>query len=110
MVQRARRDGKRWRVHFAGVDDRDAAESWTGTTLLAAPIDDPSELWVHELIGARVISADGVERGRVVELHANPASDLLVLESGALVPLTFVLGPPADGVLRVDVPEGLWDL
>jgi 16S rRNA processing protein RimM len=56
-----------------------------------------------------------VDRGVVVAVRANPASDLLELDSGALVPVTFVLGPPseaADGTrnLSVDVPAGLFDL
>ena len=42
---------------------------------------------------------------------ANPASDLLELESGELVPLRFVVGglePGPDGpTLRIDPPEGL---
>lgn len=110
VVASSRFDGHRWRVRFVGVDGRGAAESLRGTTLLATPIDDPDELWVHELIGSRVVSVDGVDRGLVVEVQANPASDLLVLEGGALVPLTFVVGRPAGGIVTVDVPEGLWDL
>ena len=78
--------------------------------LLAEPIDDPDTLWIHELIGCRVRSQDGVDRGVVESVQANPASDLLVLDSGALVPLRFVVGEPADGVIAVDVPDGLFDL
>ncbi len=32
---------KRWRVHFDGVDNRNAAEAWTGVAVSAEPIDDP---------------------------------------------------------------------
>jgi 16S rRNA processing protein RimM len=109
-VARSQVDGQRWLVHFDGVDTREAAESWRHTPLLAPPIDDPDELWVHELVGCRVVSADGVDRGAVLEVQQNPASDLLVLDGGALVPLTFLVEGPADGILRVDVPDGLWDL
>ena len=56
----------------------------------AAPIEDPDELWIHELVGSQVVSSDGIERGVVESVQANPASDLLVLDTGALVPLTFV--------------------
>ena len=110
VVARSQVDGQRWLVHFEGIDDRETAESWRNTALLAEAIDDPDELWVHELVGCRVISADGVERGIVTEVQANPASDLLVLDTGALVPLTFVVDGPTDGVVRVEVPDGLWDL
>ena len=99
-----------WIVLFEGVPDRNAAEELRGLALLAPPLDDPGTLWVHELVGCRVRSADGIDRGEVVALQANPASDLLVLESGALVPLRFVVDGPTDGEIRVDVPDGLWDL
>ena len=103
------RSGERWRVHFAGVDDRNAAEALTGTVLSAEPIDDPDALWVHQLIGATVVEADGTERGRCVAVLENPAADLLELDWGALVPVTFVLGF-ADGVITVDAPDGLFEL
>ena len=108
--ERSQRDGTRWLVHFAEIADRDDAERWRGTALLAEAIDDPDELWVHELIGCRVVDRDGVDRGVVAALQENPASDLLVLDSGALVPLTFVVGGPHGGRIEVDVPDGLWDL
>ena len=78
--------------------------------LLAAAIEDPDALFIHELIGLTVIDAAGVTRGSVVEVQANPASDLLVLDTGALVPLTFAVGQPDGGVLRVDTPDGLFEL
>ena len=108
-VVAARPSNGRWLVMFAGVSDRTQAERLTGVQLLAAPIEDPDALWVHELIGSRVIETGGVERGRCVSVHANPAHDLLELESGALVPVTFVVSC-VDGVTTVDVPDGLFDL
>jgi hypothetical protein len=42
-------------------------------------------------------------------MENNPASDLLVLESGALVPLRFVVDVVAGVRVLVDVPEGLFD-
>lgn len=109
-VVAARRDRDRWLVRFDGVEGRDAAEGLRGLVLRAAPIEDPEVLWVHELIGMQVISQDGVDRGRVTAVQANPAADLLVLDDGSLVPLTFVVGTPRHGVVRVDVPDGLFDL
>jgi 16S rRNA processing protein RimM len=100
-------------VMFEGVSSREAADALRGTELLAPPLDDPEELWIHELIGASVIDQGDVVRGRVVEVLANPASDLLVLDSDALVPATFIIDfdPENDGgVVRVDVPDGLFDL
>ena len=98
---------RRWIVQFAEVGDRSKAESLRGQTLRAEPIPDPDELWVHELIGKHVYEADGTNRGKVEAVQANPASDLLVLESGALVPLTFLVECCDDRVI-VDVPDGLF--
>ena len=75
--------------------------------------DDDDALWVHELIGAEVVDADGVDRGRVEAVLDNPASDLLVLDSGALVPLPFVvrLGTcRRRAVCASTCPTGLFDL
>lgn len=99
----------RWLVAFAGIASRDDAEPLRGAVLEAPPLDDPDALWAHELIGAQVVATSGESLGRVVAVEANPASDLLVLESGALVPLRFVVARGAGGV-TVDAPAGLFDL
>lgn len=96
-------------VKFAEVPDRTAAERFANAALYAPPIDDPDALWVHELIGSEVVEVDGTARGRCVSVIANPASDILELESGALVPTVFVVSNH-DGVITVDVPDGLFDL
>lgn len=104
---------QRWRAHFDGVDDRNAAEAWTGVVVYAEPIDDPDALWVHELIGANVLELNGIDRGRCVSVVANPAADLLELESGALVPVTFVTAVEhisAGTLIRIDPPPGLFEL
>ena len=41
--------------------------------------------------------------------QANPAHDILELESGALVPVVFVVSA-TPGRLVIDPPEGLFDL
>ena len=96
-------------VTFAGVPDRNAAEALRGLVLQAEALDDPDELWVHELVGRLVVEVDGTARGTVTALEVNPASDLLVLDGGALVPLRFVVETTPDRVV-VDVPQGLFDL
>jgi 16S rRNA processing protein RimM len=96
-------------VKFAQIPDRTAAESYANRVLRGRPLEDPDALWVHELIGARVVEVDGTERGVCVSVLANPAADLLELDSGALVPSNFVVSS-ADGVIVVDAPEGLFDL
>ena len=99
----------RHRVHLEGVDDRDAAAALTGARILAEPLVDPGDdLWVHEMIGAQVVGPSGTVFGVVVAVEANPAHDLLVLDSGGLVPVVFVTehGP---GRIVVDPPAGLLD-
>jgi 16S rRNA processing protein RimM len=98
----------RWIVQFAGVHGREAAEALRGTVLSAEPLDDPDALWVHELVGAEVVGVDGRPYGRVESVEANPASDLLVLEGGGLVPLRFMVDR-APGRLTIDPPAGLLD-
>ena len=108
-VASSRPHRRRHLVRFGGVDDRDAATALGGLVLRAEPLDDPDVLWVHEAVGALVVDADGIERGRVEAVQASPASDLLVLDSGDLVPLTFVVGAEP-GRIVVDPPAGLFDL
>lgn len=110
VVAASRPHQDRWIVAFEGVAGRDQAEQLRGVVLRAEPLDDPDALWVHELIGCTVVTPDGTERGVVQSVLDNPAADLLVLDSGAMVPVVFVVGAPEDGVLRVDTPEGLFDL
>ncbi len=109
-VVSSRPERERFLVMFDGLHDREGADEWRNTVLLAEPIDDPDTLWIHELIGCHVRSQDGVDRGIVESVQDNPASDLLVLDTGALVPLHFVVGEPSAGVIDVDVPDGLFDL
>lgn len=95
-------------VVFAGFGSREGAEGLRNVVLRAEPVEDPSQLWVHELIGSEVAETDGTARGTVTEVQANPASDLLVLDDGALVPLTFVVSH-GDGRVVIDPPVGLFD-
>jgi 16S rRNA processing protein RimM len=100
----------RWIVQFDGVYDRNASEDISHRDLYAEPLDDPDALWVHELVGREVVDQTGVNRGPVTAVEANPASDLLVLASGALVPMRFVVSNDAEAnTVTVDVPDGLFD-
>ena len=99
----------RWLVTFDEIGDRVSAQRYTNTPVFAEPVDDDTELWVHELIGTRVVDAAGLERGRCVAVIANPAADLLELEGGALVPVVFVVERTPERVV-VDPPAGLFEL
>ena len=105
---RPRREG--WIVRFSGVTDVDAAEALRGTTLRADSIDpDDDAIWAHDLIGCAVVDRAGTSLGAVVAVQPNPAHDLLELDSGALVPMPFVV-EHAPGRVTIDPPPGLLDL
>jgi 16S rRNA processing protein RimM len=109
----------RWLVAFEGIADRTTAERLRGTVLTADPLDGDDEdddavlgedeLWVHDLVGAEVVDTTGAVLGRCTAVVENPASDLLELESGALIPLVFHV-EHGDGRIVVDPPPGLLDL
>lgn len=107
-VVSARRHQDRWLVTLAELGDRSAAQQFTNTAVFAEPIDDPEELWVHELIGSEVVELSGRSRGTCVAVIANPAADLLELDSGALVPVVFVT-ERRGGTIVIDPPVGLFD-
>ena len=117
VVESREQQQLKWLVRFEGIDDRTAAEKLTNFTLLAEPLPDSREdgdgdddaLWVHELIGSRVVDHQGIVRGVCVAVIDNPAHDILELDSGALVPVTFVVSCRA-GITTVDPPDGLFDL
>jgi 16S rRNA processing protein RimM len=109
LVLAAARHQERYIVTFDRIDSRDEADRWRGVVLSAPRLHDESVIWIDDLFGAEVIDATGVARGTVVDVEANPASDLLVLDSGALVPLTFVTHVIANERVDIDVPEGLFE-
>ena len=110
-VVSSRRHQHRWIVAFAGLASREDADAVHGATLYAEPLtddDDPDALWIHELIGATVIDQHGTVRGAIASVIDNPASDLIELEGGGLIPLRFVTTKDGDEV-HVDIPIGLLD-
>ncbi|HVM08165.1 MAG TPA: ribosome maturation factor RimM [Acidimicrobiales bacterium] len=100
----------RWIVRFDEITTREGADMLHGAPLFAEPLDDPEALWVHELIASVVVDvATGDEIGRVTSVEENPASDLLVLDTGHLIPLRFVVSHD-QGRVTVDLPAGLLEL
>ncbi len=95
-------------VRFVGVQDRDAADALRGATVEAEALDETDAVFVHEVIGRTLVDQHEVAHGSVVAVIDNPASDLMELEDGRLVPFAFLV-ELADGVVRVDVPLGLLD-
>lgn len=100
---------RRWRVLFEGLHSREDADALHGLVLRAEPLEDDDAWFVHELIDADVVLADGTAVGRCVAVIENPAYDMVELESGVLVPMPFVT-EVGDGRVVIDPPEGLLDL
>ena len=121
-VQRARWHTGRLLVRFDEVGDRDAAEALRNTLLVvdsatSAPLTDSDEFWDHDLVGLRVLTVDGVELGRVVDVLHPPGSDVLAVQAAdeheVLIPFVRSMVPEVDvrrGHLVVDPPDGLLEL
>ena len=99
----------RFIVSFDRITTREEAERWRGMVLSAPRIDDPDVIWIDQLYGAEVVDQVGQARGVVVDVEANPASDLMVLDSGTLVPLTFVVSVEANRRVEINAPDGLFE-
>ncbi len=110
VIDKARLHGGKWVVAFGGVLDRPGAEALRGAVLTAPPLGDlpDGEYWVHELVGSVLVDLDGVEHGNVAHVEANPASDILVLDDGGMVPVVFVRSVEPGRVIA-DLPAGLLD-
>jgi 16S rRNA processing protein RimM len=98
----------RWLVDFAGLATREDAEALRDVVLSAPSLEVDGAIWVHELVGSDLFEPAGRRVGRVDAVEANPASDLLILDDGRVVPLTFV-SRDRSGRLTVDGPPGLLD-
>lgn len=94
---------------FAELRSREEAENLRGASLWADRLETHDDVvLVADLVGRDVVDQSGTARGRVIAVEANPASELMVLDSGALVPTVFIVG--LDDVILVEAPQGLFDL
>jgi 16S rRNA processing protein RimM len=108
-------------IHFAGIDDRAAAEALRGVRLVIAAserpeLDDPDEFYDTDLVGLTARTVAGAELGPVREVVHAGGADYLVLDvdgTERLVPFVAAIVPTVDvaaGVVEIDPPEGLFDL
>ena len=113
-ITMSRRHSDRIVVHFRGIDSREAAEAKRGTLLVAPPLGTlpTDEFWVHELVGSTCVNgADGAALGVVRTVQDNPAHDIIVLDSGVLIPMVFVRDLDANArTVTVDIPDGLLEM
>ena len=104
---------------FAGVDDRNAAESlikailWVDEEKDSRPIE-PDAWYDHQLIGMSVIR-DGVTVGTIGRVDHFPAQDLLIVETGTgevMVPFVKAIVTSVDSETKritIDPPLGLFE-
>jgi 16S rRNA processing protein RimM len=107
-------------VAFEGIDDRTAADTWRGRTFLVPEdeVQPPSEeeLFIHDLVGMRVVAANGSDIGEIREVFELPQGLIIDVArpSAASVMLPFndqtVTSVDADArIVHVDPVEGLLD-
>jgi 16S rRNA processing protein RimM len=109
----------RFVVHFAGVDDRNAAEALRGQTLTievdpAELPEDPDEFYDHQLVGLKVALEDGSLVGVIGEVIHLPSQDLLSVkregDTEVLVPFVMEFVPEIDlnsKTVTITPPPGL---
>ncbi len=119
-VSGSRQSGPVQVVGFAGIVDRNTAETLRGVHLLVdaeslpEPEDD-DEFYDHQLIGLAVHNPAGELLGEVVDVMHPPAAPVLVVNrpdgSEELVPFVRAIVPEVDLAARrlvVDPPEGMF--
>jgi 16S rRNA processing protein RimM len=110
----ARRHHERLLLAFEGITTPEDARAIVGSELYAErgePELASDEYLDKDLVGLRLIDAEGRELARVVGVQHFPAQDCLVVDPGnALVPLVKAFIRKIDiaaGTILVDVPDGL---
>lgn len=107
-------------VAFEGIGDRSAAEAWRERTLLLpeSEVEPPSEgqVFIHELVGMRVIHATGDAIGQVTEVFELPQGLLIEVRRAEGKPVLLPFDDKtvtevnvAQRIIHVDPVEGLLD-
>jgi 16S rRNA processing protein RimM len=103
-IAESRPQGEGWRLHFAEIPDRTAAEPWRERYLLVpmaeiTPLGD-DEVYLHELDGMRVQLLDGTDVGVVAARYELPQG--LMLDVRRATGAGTVMIPYSPVVTRVD--------
>ncbi|MEW5943009.1 MAG: ribosome maturation factor RimM [Pseudomonadota bacterium] len=93
-------------AHLEGCNDRDAAAALRGALIAvpreALPPAEADEYYWNDLIGLRVVNAQGQDLGEVAKLLETGANDVLVVQGERERLIPFVAGT----ILEVDVDSG----
>jgi 16S rRNA processing protein RimM len=109
-----------WIIAFDGINDRTAAETWRDRTLLLpeSEVEPPeeNEVFIHDLVGMRVVRVSGEELGEVSEVFELPQGLVFEVERPGAKPVLLpfneqtVAEVDSDArLIRVDPLEGLID-
>jgi len=101
-------------AHLDGIDDRDVARALVGATIRVPRArfgrTRPGEYYWSDLVGLQVVNDDGAVLGRVVELLATGANDVLVVQGERRRLLPFLPGQVVTSVdLTAAVIRVVWD-
>lgn len=106
-VEQARPDRDQWILKLKGIENRDAVESYRGELIEAADNDvlrdDDESFFVYELIGLRVVTADGEVVGTVSEVIQTGSNDVYVVSRGDGEVLIPAIG---EVIERIDISAG----
>jgi 16S rRNA processing protein RimM len=94
-------------LKLVGCDDRDAAEARRGMLVQipmehAVPLED-DEYYLHQIIGLKVETADGLQLGKVVEVLETGADDVYIVRGTRG---EVLLPAVSEVVRRIDLAEG----
>ncbi len=106
-IVEAEADQVGWRVRFAEVPDRQAAEELLGAYLEALIGPDEGlggdEFYWHQVIGTRVLATDGTALGEVIDIYRAGGAEVLVV-SGPDAAIGEIDVPMVKSVVRVFAP------
>lgn len=107
-------------VSIEGINDRSTAESWQNRTFLVPEdeVEPPGEgeLFIHDLVGMRVVTVGGVNVGEITQLFELPQGIVFEVQrpekSSVMLQLneqTVTEVDPEARLVRIDPLEGLLD-
>jgi 16S rRNA processing protein RimM len=112
-----RRHGHLMLLRFEGVTDREVAEDYRDLLVYVSIADavplEPGEFYLFQLIGLRVVTTEGKELGRIVDLLETGANDVYIIrgETGEVllpdIPEVVLDVDIEAGQMRVQLIEGL---
>jgi 16S rRNA processing protein RimM len=102
-VRDGQNHGKGLIARFEGIGDRNQAEKLTGARIAvpeqALPATDEDEYYWSQLSGLNVVTTEGIDLGKVIELFETGANDVMVVRGDRerLIPFT------RNAVINVDL-------